>query len=127
MTKMDRIKVDDLKLRPEVFAVRLERRGQAPRRDQRAACRTIDKAVAEYNLDEYYDQALSLVISGRAREAFDLAARADEDPRPVRPQHVRPELPAGPPAGRGRHARRRSRSGPRSPTPTTTRGTTTST
>ena len=32
----------------------------------------IDKAVAEYNLNEYYDRALSLIISGRAREAFDL-------------------------------------------------------
>src|SRR5262249_56955393 len=30
MTKLDRIKVDDLKLRPEVFALRLERRGQPP-------------------------------------------------------------------------------------------------
>jgi uncharacterized protein (DUF1501 family) len=32
----------------------------------------IDKAVADYNLNEYYDRALSLIISGRAREAFDL-------------------------------------------------------
>ena len=50
----------------------------------------------------------SLVISGRARDAFDLTQRTDADPRPLRPQHVRPELPAGPPADRGRHARRRS-------------------
>ena len=28
MTKMDRIKVDDLKLRPEVFSVRLQRRAR---------------------------------------------------------------------------------------------------
>jgi hypothetical protein len=31
------------------------------------------------------------VISGRAREAFDLD-REDRNPREVRPQHVRPEL-----------------------------------
>ena len=71
------------------------------------ACPTIDKAVADYNLNEYYDRALSLVISGRAREAFDLDAESRQDPRPLRPQHLRPELPAGPPAGRGRHAGRR--------------------
>ena len=32
----------------------------------------LDKAVAKYDLDEYYGKALSLVISGRARDAFDL-------------------------------------------------------
>ena len=31
---------------------------------------TIDKAVEEYNIDEFYDQALNLLVSGRAREAF---------------------------------------------------------
>src|SRR3954465_5456599 len=71
MTKMDKIKVDDLKLLPEVFAVRLERRAKL--RDAiNAGMPQIDKAVAEYNLNEYYDRALSLIISGRAREAFDL-------------------------------------------------------
>jgi uncharacterized protein (DUF1501 family) len=38
----------------------------------------IDKAVAEYNLNEYYDRALSLIISGRAREAFDLRRETAE-------------------------------------------------
>ncbi len=32
----------------------------------------IEQATARYDLDEYYDKALSLVISGRARDAFDL-------------------------------------------------------
>ena len=101
MTKMDRIKVDDLQLRPEVFALRLERRARL--RDAiNAGMPEIDKAVADYNLDEYYDRALSLIVSGRAREAFNLDARVAQDPRPVRPEHLRPELPAGPPAGRGR-------------------------
>jgi hypothetical protein len=71
MNKMDRIKVDDLKLRPEVFALRLERRAKL--RDAfTAGMKDLDKAVSEYNLDEYYNRALSLIISGRAREAFDL-------------------------------------------------------
>ena len=86
----------------------------------------IDKAVAKYDLDEYYDKALSLVISGRAREAFDLTQGAGRDARSLRPQHVRPELPAGPPAGRGRHARRRGHLAQGRQLATTTRGTSTS-
>jgi uncharacterized protein (DUF1501 family) len=38
----------------------------------------IDQAVAEHRLDEHYDQALKLVISGRAREAFDLSREPEE-------------------------------------------------
>jgi hypothetical protein len=71
MTKMDRIKVDDLKLRPEVFALRLQRRAKL-RDALSAGMKEIDKAVADYHLDEYYDRALSLIVSGRAREAFNL-------------------------------------------------------
>jgi hypothetical protein len=71
MNKMDRIKVDDLQLRPEVFAMRLERRAKL--RDAiNAGMPVVDKAVSEYNLNEYYKRALSLVVSGRAREAFNL-------------------------------------------------------
>jgi hypothetical protein len=71
MEKMSRIKVDDLQLRPEVFAVRLERRARL--RDAiNAGMPVIDQAVSEYNLNEYYERALNLVVSGRAREAFDL-------------------------------------------------------
>ena len=71
MTKMNRIKVDDLKLRPEVFALRLQRRAKL-REALNAGMKDIDKAVSDYHLDEYYDRALSLIVSGRAREAFDL-------------------------------------------------------
>jgi uncharacterized protein (DUF1501 family) len=71
MKKMDRVKVDDLKLRPDVFAFRLERR--AKMRDAiNATMPQIEAAVADYKLGEYYDRALSLVVSGRAQEAFDL-------------------------------------------------------
>ncbi|HTK74673.1 MAG TPA: DUF1501 domain-containing protein, partial [Gemmataceae bacterium] len=72
MTKMDRIRIDDLKLRPEVFGSRLERRAHL--RDLiNAGMPDIDKAVADYNLNTYYERALNLVISGRARDAFDLS------------------------------------------------------
>jgi hypothetical protein len=76
MNKMDKIRVDDLKLRPEVYASRLERRARL--RDAiNEGMPDIDRAVEEYNLDEYYERALSLVISGRAREAFDLKRESD--------------------------------------------------
>jgi hypothetical protein len=72
MNKMDRIKVDDLKLRPEVFGSRLERRAKL--RDMiNAGMPAIDQAVKDYNLNTYYERALSLVLSGRARDAFDLS------------------------------------------------------
>lgn len=77
MNKMERIKIDDLQLRPEVFATRLERRARL-RDTINANMPKLDKAVAEYNLNEYYDQALNLIVSGRAREAFRLGAESNE-------------------------------------------------
>ena len=77
MNKMDRIKVDDLQLRPEVFAVRLQRRARL-RDTINAHMKQIDKAVAEYNLDNYYQRALELIVSGRARDAFNLQAESAE-------------------------------------------------
>src|ERR1051325_4374679 len=77
MNKMDRISVDDLKLPPEVFALRLERRAQL-REAVEAAMPEVEKAVANYNLDDYYQRALNLIISGRARKAFDLTLESDK-------------------------------------------------
>jgi hypothetical protein len=77
MNKMEGIKTDDLKLRPEVSSFRLERRAKL--RDAiNQGMPEIDKAVANYNLDQYYDKALSLIVSGRARDAFDLGQEAAE-------------------------------------------------
>ncbi|MEX2309604.1 MAG: DUF1501 domain-containing protein [Pirellulales bacterium] len=76
MSKMDRIKVDDLKMRPDVFAVRLERRAKL-RELINAQMPAVEKAVEKENLDGYYERALSLVTSGRARDAFDLSQEAD--------------------------------------------------
>jgi hypothetical protein len=71
MAKMDHVRVDDLKLPPDVFTVRLERRARL--RDAiDSNMPDIEKAVAQHNLNEYYQRALSLVTSGRARLAFDL-------------------------------------------------------
>jgi uncharacterized protein (DUF1501 family) len=84
MTKMDRIKVDDLKLRPEVFALRLERRAKL-REALNAGMKELDRAVSDFHLDEYYDRALSLIVSGRAREAFDL----EREPAKVRDMYGR--------------------------------------
>ena len=76
MTKMERIKIDDLQLRPEVFAARMERRARL--RDLVGShMDSINRAVEQYKLDEYYNQALSLVSSGRAREAFSLSSESD--------------------------------------------------
>jgi uncharacterized protein (DUF1501 family) len=69
MTKMDKINIDDLKLR--TTETRLERRAKL-RELINDGMPVIDKAVAKYDLDEYYDSALNLISSGRARDAFDL-------------------------------------------------------
>ncbi len=76
MDKMERIRVDDLQLRPEVPVARLERRARL--RDLiNDGMPQIDRAVKQYDLDAYYQSALSLIISGRAREAFDLKKEPD--------------------------------------------------
>src|SRR5690606_20375281 len=64
-------------LRPEVSTARLERRARL-RELITEGMPALEKATAKYDLDEYYDQALSLVISGRAREAFDLTKEKPE-------------------------------------------------
>jgi len=76
MNKMSRVNVDDLRLRPEVTQQRLERRGRL--RDAIAhGMPDLDRATARYDLNNYYGQALNLVLSGRARNAFDLSREAD--------------------------------------------------
>lgn len=77
MNKLERIKVDDLQLRPEVFSLRLQRRAKL-REALTAQMPVIDKAVEDYNLDEYYDKALNLIVSGRARDAFDIEAEDEK-------------------------------------------------
>lgn len=77
MAKMDRIKVDDLALRPEISSFRLERRAKL-REVIDAGMPELDKAVAKYDLNQYYGQALGLILSQRARTAFDLSKESAE-------------------------------------------------
>ncbi len=71
LAKMEKIRVDDLTLRPEVSEARLDRRARL--RDMiNQGMPEVDKAVAKYDLDKYYDSALNLIMSGKAREAFSL-------------------------------------------------------
>ena len=77
LAKMDNVKTDDLKLPPEVFSVRLERRAKL-REAISGAMPDIEKATEKYNLDAYYNQALSLIVSGKAREAFDLTRESEK-------------------------------------------------
>ncbi len=77
MNKMKNISIDDLKLRPQVHAGRLERRARL--RDViNQGMPAVEKAVADYKLDEYYGRALELVVSGRARDAFSLGQEPDQ-------------------------------------------------
>jgi hypothetical protein len=77
MNKLERLTVDDLKLPPEVFALRLQRRAEL-RTVIESAMPEVEKAVERYNLDDYYQRALNLIVSGRARKAFDLSQESEE-------------------------------------------------
>src|SRR3954464_13312075 len=80
-TKLNTI---DLALRDDVPQSRLERRASQLRQVD-AAMPEIDKAVSEYALDKYQEKALSLVLSGKARDAFDL----EKEPAEVRDRYGR--------------------------------------
>jgi hypothetical protein len=69
---MDRINISDLQLRQEVPAERLQRRADL-RTTIAQGMPALERATARYDLNEYYGRALSLVLSGRARDAFDLS------------------------------------------------------
>jgi hypothetical protein len=84
MTKMDRIRVDDLELRADVYGERLERRAKL-RDVVNAGMPEVDRAVKSYNLNEYYSRALSLVASGKARDAFAL----EQEKREIRDRYGR--------------------------------------
>jgi hypothetical protein len=76
MTKMDRISVADLQLREDLTPERMSRRATL-RETIAKGMPEIEKSVSKYELNSYYDKALGLVLSGRAREAFNLKAETD--------------------------------------------------
>ncbi len=71
------IKLDDLSLREGISRERLERRSQLLHRVN-AAMPEMEMAVENYALDSYYQKAFSLILSGRARDAFDLEKEPDK-------------------------------------------------
>jgi hypothetical protein len=78
------VKLDDLSLRQNVSKERFARREKLL--DQvNSAMPDIEKAVSNYALDSYYQKAFDLILSGRARNAFDLA----QEPAKVRDRYGR--------------------------------------
>src|SRR5436853_1392498 len=71
------IKLDDLSLREGISKERMERRETLLKKVE-DAMPEIEKAVSNYALDKYYRKAFDLVLSGRARNAFDLAQEPDK-------------------------------------------------
>ncbi len=76
MKKMDKINVEDLKLRSDISQGRLARRAKL-RDILNKGMPNIEKAVKKYDLDSYYETAINLISSGRARDAFDLTKEKD--------------------------------------------------
>jgi len=79
MQKMNKINVSDLEMRADIYGERMERRARLLDTIN-AGMPEIDRAVKDFKLNEYYDQALSLISSGRARDAFSI----EQEPREVR-------------------------------------------
>src|SRR4051812_1527691 len=71
------VKVDDLKLRADVTKERMQQRASLLKKVD-AAMPDMEKAIAGSALDTYYHKALDLVISGKARNAFDLEQEKKE-------------------------------------------------
>ena len=71
------MKLDDLTLRPEVNNARLQRRATLRETVDRAMPE-LEKAVSSYALNEYYGKAFDLILSGRARKAFDLTQETEK-------------------------------------------------
>ena len=80
MTKMDRIKVDDLKLRPEVFALRLQRRAKLRDAIERRHAARSTRPSPTTSSTSITTGPSSLIVSGRARDAFNLAGRVAARP-----------------------------------------------
>ncbi|MBY0526040.1 MAG: DUF1501 domain-containing protein [Gemmataceae bacterium] len=69
------IRTDDLVLRPDLSRDRFKNR--AALRDMvKESMESIDRQVSSYALDEYYQKAFNLILSGRAKKAFDLNQEA---------------------------------------------------
>src|SRR5262249_44419908 len=83
-TKMDKLKIDDLTLRAEIGKTRMQRRADI-RHMLEEGMPELEKAVKPYALDEYNAKAFDLILSGKARVAFDLT----KEPAKVRDRYGR--------------------------------------
>ncbi len=75
--KMDRIKAEALAMREELSVPRLKRRARLLELVN-GGMPQLEQAVSRYDLDDYTRRALELVLSGRARDAFDLTKEPAE-------------------------------------------------
>ncbi len=71
------IKLDDLSLRNGISKERMERRASLLQKVE-AQMPEINKAVEKYALNSYYQKAFDLILSGKARNAFDLSQEKAE-------------------------------------------------
>src|SRR4029434_1324092 len=70
------IKTEDLALRKETPPERLKDRFELLKGINEATP-DLEKALKSYAIDEYYGKAFDLVLSGKARDAFDLSKEPD--------------------------------------------------
>lgn len=70
------IQLDDLTLRREVSEERLQDRFELLK-GINGSMPELEKELKKYALDEYYSKAFDLVLSGKARDAFDLTKETD--------------------------------------------------
>jgi hypothetical protein len=73
---LDNVRVQDLSLPADVTSTRLSHRANL-RELINEGMPKIDRAVKDYSLDSYYETALNLITSGRARKAFSLSEESD--------------------------------------------------
>src|SRR5579862_1401814 len=70
------VTLDDLSLRKDIGPDRLKDRFELLK-GINGSMGELEKAVSSYALNEYYEKAFDLVLSGKARDAFDLTKEAD--------------------------------------------------
>jgi hypothetical protein len=78
------IKLDDLSLRKDVPPERLKERFELLK-GINGSMRDLEKSLNDQAIDEYYGKAFDLVLSGKARDAFDL----EKEPEKVRERYGR--------------------------------------
>ena len=71
------IRLEDLTMRPEVTPERLKDRVTLLK-GINGSMKELEKAVSGYALNEYYEKAYDLVLSGKARDAFDLTKETEK-------------------------------------------------